>query len=33
MVFRDKKTVNHQFMVIGGILAINDFTPSIDGEQ
>ena len=33
MVFRDKLNVNHQFMVIGGILAINDFTPSIDGEQ
>ena len=32
MVFGDKKTVNRQFKVIGGIWALYDFTPSLDGE-
>ena len=33
MVFRDKLTVNHQFMVIDGIWALYDFTPSLDGKR
>ena len=33
MVFRDKLTVNHHFMVINGIWAFYDFTPLLDGKR